>query len=137
MADRLTVLPDVLEKLAQIDGHVVKADHRETLGEMVRAAGTVPFAALVARNGGDDDRRALVAALINTAAFSLRVVLSERGMALPAPAQVLALIARDMPSQGRPLEQHLALDPYWARVANVAFRAGDAAHVTTTLRRTA
>jgi hypothetical protein len=115
--------------LAQLDEHVVQADHQETLGESIRVLSVLPAVALSYSNADPADREALARCLTQGGALCLRVVLSARNLPTPTPAGTLDLLDRN-PVSGVPLDDWIEKDALWGRVANVMFHTGESAHVT-------
>lgn len=78
MDSRVKLIDGILERLAKTDEHVVQADHREVLGESIRAVGPIPAIALNAEAQEGTWRPELMRSLEYCGALCLRVVLSAR-----------------------------------------------------------
>ena len=125
---RLGPMSAVLSRMAKIDEHVTTAQHVELVGEAIRALAPLPAIALDVRTSDCPRVADLRSCLEYSGAVSLRTVLSARNLSAPTAAEALDLV--DKSGMSASMDERVAKDPLWGRVANVMFRSSENAHVT-------
>jgi len=116
----------VLERMATLDEHVVDGDHRELIGESIRAIAGLP-AVMLGRDGTPTWRAELVSTLTYASALLTRLVLSVRQEPVPSPPGLVELVEESPGGKGNPF----AAEDQWAgRVAYIVFLGGEMAHVS-------